>query len=267
MVGRVTLISGPVSVGKSSLASALEKSFGLRRFRTGMLLRQRLEREGVVLDRRALQEAGERLDKRTSGEWVARELGRVVASLEEEDGVIVDSVRIEKQIRAIRRALGLRVSHIHLTAATEVLAKLYGNRDSQIRELQDYAAVRQNETEAQVDSLAAIADLVIDTSESDAEEVEVLAGSWLGLYPGRDLRLVDVLVGGQYGSEGKGHIASYLAREYDLLVRVGGPNAGHKVHLDTEVVGWSTTTMLDRYSRHVKGEVALSALKKVNGLH
>mgnify|MGYP002377160868 FL=1 len=37
------------------------------------------------------------------------------------------------------------------------------------------------------------------------------------------------MVGGQYGSEGKGNIAFFLAPEYDLLVRVGGPNAGHKV--------------------------------------
>lgn len=36
-------------------------------------------------------------------------------------------------------------------------------------------------------------------------------------------------MGGEYGSEGKGHIASFLAPEYDLLVRVGGPNAGHSV--------------------------------------
>jgi adenylosuccinate synthase len=39
-----------------------------------------------------------------------------------------------------------------------------------------------------------------------------------------------VLVGGEYGSEGKGHIASYLAREYSFLLRVGGPNAGHTVY-------------------------------------
>ena len=32
-----------------------------------------------------------------------------------------------------------------------------------------------------------------------------------------------------YGSEGKGHIAAYLANDYDILVRVGGPNAGHTV--------------------------------------
>jgi adenylosuccinate synthase len=36
-------------------------------------------------------------------------------------------------------------------------------------------------------------------------------------------------VGGQFGSEGKGNIAHYMAPEYEVLVRVGGPNAGHKV--------------------------------------
>lgn len=59
------------------------------------------------------------------------------------------------------------------------------------------------------------------------------ASSHLGLYPRDYHRLVDVIVGGQWGSEGKGHIASYLAPEYSFLVRVGGPNAGHKVFLGT----------------------------------
>ena len=43
---------------------------------------------------------------------------------------------------------------------------------------------------------------------------------------------VDVLIGGQYGSEGKGQIAAYIAPEYDILVRVGGPNAGHTVYAE-----------------------------------
>lgn len=55
------------------------------------------------------------------------------------------------------------------------------------------------------------------------------AATHLGLYGREYLPLVDVVVGGEYGSEGKGHIASYLAPEYDVLVRVGGPNAGHTV--------------------------------------
>lgn len=36
-----------------------------------------------------------------------------------------------------------------------------------------------------------------------------------------------VLVGGQYGSEGKGAIARHLACDYNVHVRVGSPNAGH----------------------------------------
>ena len=39
-----------------------------------------------------------------------------------------------------------------------------------------------------------------------------------------------VLVGGQYGSEGKGAIAAYIADEYHVHVRVGSPNAGHTIY-------------------------------------
>lgn len=48
-------------------------------------------------------------------------------------------------------------------------------------------------------------------------------------------RNVDVIVGGQYGSEGKGNIISRIARKYDCFVRTGGPNAGHKVLFKNKV--------------------------------
>jgi adenylosuccinate synthase len=40
-----------------------------------------------------------------------------------------------------------------------------------------------------------------------------------------------VIVGGQYGSEGKGKVTSYLAvrDDVDIVVRCGGPNSGHTV--------------------------------------
>ena len=41
---------------------------------------------------------------------------------------------------------------------------------------------------------------------------------------------VDVLVGLQYGSEGKGKISAHLANEYDVSVRVGAWQAGHTIH-------------------------------------
>lgn len=38
-----------------------------------------------------------------------------------------------------------------------------------------------------------------------------------------------IVVGGQYGSEGKGKVAAFLTKreEIDVCVRCGGPNSGH----------------------------------------
>ena len=40
---------------------------------------------------------------------------------------------------------------------------------------------------------------------------------------------VTIVVGGQFGSEGKGKVAHWLSREQDATyaIRVGGPNSGH----------------------------------------
>ena len=45
---------------------------------------------------------------------------------------------------------------------------------------------------------------------------------------------VDVVVGGQYGGEGKGNISAYLVHtgNYDILVKTGGPNSSHTVGLN-----------------------------------
>ncbi len=42
-------------------------------------------------------------------------------------------------------------------------------------------------------------------------------------------RTVTVVIGGQFGSEAKGKVISYLANEFDIAVRTGSPNAGHTV--------------------------------------
>lgn len=46
---------------------------------------------------------------------------------------------------------------------------------------------------------------------------------------------VDVLLGLQWGDEGKGKIVDYLAANYDVVARFqGGPNAGHTLKIDGE---------------------------------
>ncbi len=45
--------------------------------------------------------------------------------------------------------------------------------------------------------------------------------------------MVDVILGLQWGDEGKGKIVDYFAPEYDVIARFqGGPNAGHTLYID-----------------------------------
>ncbi|MFI5195883.1 MAG: adenylosuccinate synthetase, partial [Chitinophagales bacterium] len=45
--------------------------------------------------------------------------------------------------------------------------------------------------------------------------------------------MIDVLLGLQWGDEGKGKIVDYLAGKYDIIARFqGGPNAGHTLYVN-----------------------------------
>jgi adenylosuccinate synthase len=228
---QIVLLSGRVSSGKSTLSEQLLTQFGFEVLKTKELIKRLAQKKlGTELerDRKAMQRFGERLDNETEGKWVRDALMNLVRGPNQR--VIVDSVRISKQIRAIRKSYGFAVVHIHLTAPEDVLAKRYSERKGTgFRELKSYSEVKRDPTEAKVKDLKDVADVVIDTARCTKADVLVRAATHLGLYARNYESVVDVIVGGQYGSEGKGHISSYLSRDYAILVRVGGPNAGHKV--------------------------------------
>src|ERR1035438_1592690 len=231
MARQIVLLSGKISAGKSTLSEMFVRRFGARVLKTNEVLRRK--QPEALQGRRALQELGEELDRNTHGQWVAEELKRLLVENSSEF-VVVDAIRIVDQAEGIRRSGLGRVVHVHLEAPEPVLAERYkAKQDARPGELPTYADLAKgSETEARVASLAAAADVVIDTSLSRPVDVFTRAAGHLGLFGREYLRLVDVIVGAQYGSEGKGHIASYLAPEYDVLVRVGGPNAGHTVYED-----------------------------------
>jgi adenylosuccinate synthase len=233
---RIVLLSGSVSSGKTTLSGELGRQFGLELLKTKDVLknlaRKKLGKE-LEAERKAMQLFGEKLDRETSGKWVCDALVKLLRKSNKD--IVVDAVRIRPQINAIRRAYGFSVVHIHLKAPETVLAARYRKRrGAGFREMKSYAAVERDPTEARVSELEAAADIVIDTAQCTPADVLVRAAAHLGLYSRNYAGAVDVLVGGQSGSEGKGHVASYLSREYSVLVRVGGPNAGHKVFVSPE---------------------------------
>ena len=227
MVSRIILVSGPISSGKSTLANALSKRFNMTIIKTRDLIASRSRRRQLQ-GRPAFQEEGDRLDRTTRGRWVLEGLTTALRDHPDSESVIVDSVRIPQQIEAIRRGYGSIVVHVHVSAPRDVLGERYLERRA-TGDPETYEEVRANETERQVDALATTADIVMDTNLCTREDVLVRTASMLGCYAKRDSGYVDIIIGGQYGSEGKGQIAAHLAPDYDLLVRVGGPNAGHSV--------------------------------------
>ena len=47
-----------------------------------------------------------------------------------------------------------------------------------------------------------------------------------------------VVIGGQWGDEGKGKIVDTLSRDADWVLRFqGGANAGHTIHIGSVVIG------------------------------
>ena len=227
---RIILLSGPVASGKTTLARNLANQFGMKVLRTRGWLISELENRGRG-GRADLQREGERLDQETNGTWVLQGLDRDLRARGTSECVVVGSVRIEKQIDAIRDAYGAAVTHIHMTAPVPALSERYDKRqqESADPDPMTYEDVRRNNTEYSVDELQDAADVVVDSDKCTQEDVLVRVASRLGLYGLSSSGYVDVIVGGQYGSEGKGQIAAFLSGEYDLLIRVGGPNAGHTV--------------------------------------
>ncbi len=251
----VVVESGPVAGGKSALARQLAERFGGMRLSTRELLMPSLK-PGETASRQFLQEIGAQLDEETGGEWVANRFSRRIFS-GDADLFIVDSARIADQIEGLRKAFGDEVRHVHITASRETCAERYEQRRgrAEVEEAATYEDVMADPTEAKVDDLRKQADIVIDTDRDSKEDVVVRVAARLGLLDRSHDPCVDVIVGGEYGSEGKGNIAFHLAPEYDLLVRVGGPNAAHKVYLSTEEI--FTHTSLPSGTQNGEAQLAI----------
>lgn len=233
----ILVISGEICSGKTTLANKLEAAFGFKHCKTKEKLLQLAinDLKGKSPDRDYLQKYGEKLDKSLDGRWVLEYFQELFSKdFDENNFYLIDSIRVINQINHLRDAYSYFVFHIHLEASSKSLKDRFYER-GEIKELdpkaqeKQYDTYKSDETERQVNSLKDDADLIINTDRCNVHDVYVRAASFFKLLPPTENKLVDVIIGGQFGSEGKGQIAAHISPEYDCLVRVGGPNAGHTV--------------------------------------
>lgn len=226
---KIIIISGPIACGKSELSQSLNEKYDFPVIKTSDLIKSRLGKSN--LDRKALQNAGNRFDRETNFGWVAEELVLKIRRERIVETIIVDGVRKKEQVFSLQKSFGHRhVRHVHLQASLEVRKERFESRARSSDASARFEDICNNLSEREVMKLVHVADVVVDTDRYSQAGIFSHVASRLKLVSRTADQLVDVLVGGQLGSEGKGNIADYLSPEYDILMRVGGPNAGHKVY-------------------------------------
>lgn len=248
---RVVVLTGHTCVGKSRLALSLQKRFGFLRLKTSAQVEEIAEKRGLPTDRSGLQSFGNVLDQEIGHDWVYREVDCILQGQEEDCDLVVDSIRTAKQLEPFRSSRNFDLVHVHLYATKEhILARSRQKHGNNVEYEENDIIMREED----IHFFRGDADVRINTDYTDAEDTLVRVGARLHLFAPPHIKSVDVLVGGQFGSEGKGHVAAYLSKEYDVLMRVGGPNAGHTVSGSDEVY---TYHQLPSGSKDTDAEVLL----------
>lgn len=228
---RLLALTGRTCNGKSKLAHQLRDEFGFVVFDTSDYLKEIADKRGTPKDRLALQKLGDELDKDSEYKWLLKAVAET-AKRTASNTIVIDNVRNAGQLDHLRRQTEFPLVHVHLYAPDSVLESRFAQRIATLGPEEAALSYRDADlikNERDIERFRADADVRIYTRRTDPQDTLVRVAAYLRLFAPPQIRCVDVLVGGEFGSEGKGHVAAYLSKEYQVLVRVGGPNAGHTV--------------------------------------
>ena len=233
----ILVLSGEICTGKSTLSEKLKSHYSFLHCKTrdGLSYYADQKLKGAPPERDFYQKLGEELDIAGGGKWVLDYFQHLYEeNFAQNSYYLIDSARILKQIQHIRDAYSYVVYHVHLEASAATLEDRFYKRGeiqglSKEEQQEKYRKYKSDMTEQKVNDLRQEADLIINTDRCNDNDVFIQVASFFRLLAPTVNDLVDVIVGGQFGSEGKGQIAAHISPEYDCLMRVGGPNAGHTV--------------------------------------
>lgn len=246
---QIVVITGKACSGKSELADLLKQEFGFEIVRTRQIL-SKFDRGDGEVDRRA-DVTQDHINDSTA---MLHDTQKAMADISINKSVVIDYLCSYEQVLQFRRVYGEKLIHVHLYASDDTLKKRYLESSGAYADAPPYDEIDHLKDQATIIALKDDADVRIYTERSDSRDTLVRVAARLHLYTPPETRCVDVLIGGQYGSEGKGNIVSFLAREYDVIVRVGGPNAGHTV---ASIHGAYTYHHLPSGSRDVQARLLL----------
>lgn len=169
------LLSGPVAVGKTSVAKALIERYKFHGVRSGGYLSELAKREGLPTDRAGLQALGDKLDSESDYSWLIENIAKPAINASPDlDFWIVDCVRKKRQTEHFRDQFAASVCHVHLTATEELLEKRYSKRIELGEEYlggTSYEVAIKHPNEVLSRNLGALADLNICVDDLNAEDI------------------------------------------------------------------------------------------------
>jgi len=170
----VLLLSGPVSVGKTTLRDSLMAAYGFGAIRSSAYLRELAAKQAGGTRRLDLQELGDRLDDQTDYRWVVDAVAVPAMTAEPAIGRwLFDAVRKKRQVEHFRAAFGHTVFHLHLNAPEAVLRERYEQRllaqGQPVSGAYDSAVAHDNELQSR--ALIHLADATVQTYPGTNDEV------------------------------------------------------------------------------------------------
>ena len=165
MTIHIVLLSGPLAVGKTAVASILTEKYALKKISSSAQLRAVALDRGLEATRGNLQKIGDSLDRETNFEWLVDPVAcNHIASDPFQSSWFIDAVRKPEQI-AHFRARFPKVFHVHLSADEDVLRERFLGRarvGDDVETGGSYEQSVRHANEQSARSLGALADLVLD---------------------------------------------------------------------------------------------------------
>ena len=171
----ILLLSGPICVGKSSVARRLIDQHGFTSLRTGAYLANQASKAGIPINRNTLQEIGDSLDIASDFKWVVDEvILPAIASHTHVKRWLLDAVRKDRQVKHIRRTYCGEVLHVYLDASDSLLESRYEARRASGDDYSadvPYTLAVSHPNEQAARQLRRIADIVVPIATKSPDEI------------------------------------------------------------------------------------------------